>query len=194
MNKQITEYLVSRLNDQLDNPGYRFEIEECIKPPYQIHVAVIFKSILNRCKNDDIIMVGAAFPVKEGRDLPSSEYIDDLYYKLNNNLIYHLQNEKSHLQLCLNEIGSGISTEYGYCRIGYKPEEDYVHIHDLFVFPEHRNQGRAREILLKAIECIKPNGYDEIQIVCNPIEEGIDKERLKRFYESLGLKVYEYYG
>ena len=212
-NQKITEYLVSRLNDQLDNPGYIFEIEEVIKPPFQVHVSILFKSILERYKNEDSIMIGASFlntdsslteqwqnnviTSEEYFDLVrgisvSDEQIDDLYKRLNDNLIYHLQNKTSNLQKCLDTIGVGINTEFGYCRIGY--EEDYAHIYDLYIFPECRNQGKAKEILLKAIERIKDYGYDEIQIVCNPTEEGIDKNRLRKLYESFGLKTFEYYG
>jgi GNAT superfamily N-acetyltransferase len=215
INRKITEYLVSRLNKQIDNPGYILEIEEVIKPPYQVYVAISFKSILERYKDEEPIMVGAAFlnpclSVEElwvnniitqekyfnliGKIVVSDKQVNELYENLNNKLIYHLQNKDSHLNICLNEIGNNISTEYGYCRIAYVPDESYAHIHDLYVFPEHRNQGKAKEILLKAIECIKTNGYDEIQIVCNPTEEGIDKDRLRKLYESYGLKIFEYYG
>ena len=214
-NKKITEYLVSRLNTQVDNPGFIFVIEEVIDPPYLTYVAVSFKSILERYKSEQPTMVAAAFlnacldieklyvnntiTQKEYLNLIkeisiSNEQIDELYSKLNDNLIIRLQNKDCNLQTCLNTIGNDINTEYGYCRIDYNIEESYGHIHDLYVFPEYRNQGKAREILLKAIECIKSNGYEEIQIVCSPTEEGIDKERLTKFYKSLGLEVYGYYG
>lgn len=81
---------------------------------------------------------------------------------------------------------------FGSCN--YSIEEDYAHIFNLYVQPEYRNKGCAKEILRRAIKHIKEDGWkDEIQIVCNPTEEGINKERLWRFYESLGLKVFESY-
>ena len=71
----------------------------------------------------------------------------------------------------------------------------YVHIFNLYIEPEYRNKGQARKLLNQAIYEIRELGWkDEIEIVCDPIEKGIDKERLKQFYKSLGLKVYEYYG
>ena len=78
--------------------------------------------------------------------------------------------------------------------VEYSFEEDYVHIYNLYVKPEYRNQGNAKVLLEQAIAEIRNTGWeDEIQIVCNP-EKEIDKEKLKRFYKRMGLSVYDYYG
>lgn len=47
----------------------------------------------------------------------------------------------------------------------------------------------------KAISQILATGYDgPIQIVADPTEPGIDRSRLKQFYASVGLDVYDFYG
>ena len=83
---------------------------------------------------------------------------------------------------------------FGYCEYAF--EEDYVHIYNLFVYPEFRRQGKARDILQSAINRIRETGYmDEIQIVANPNKDcEISLEKLIEFYENIGLKVFEYYG
>ncbi len=79
-----------------------------------------------------------------------------------------------------------VRNEYGSCEFAF--ENDYVHIFNLFVKPVFRLQGKARNLLELAINEIKNTGHkDEILIVT-------DKKRLRDFYESLGLKVYSYYG
>jgi len=86
-----------------------------------------------------------------------------------------------------------IENEFGYC--AYAFEEDYVHVYNLFIFPEFRRQGKARDILRQAIEAIKKTGYEGlIQIVAEPQPDCISKEKLMSFYKSLGLTVFEYYG
>ena len=89
--------------------------------------------------------------------------------------------------------GNKIKNEYGEC--DYSFESDYVHIYNLFVYPEHRRKGNARKILKRSIAEIRETGYEgEIQIVADPKDETINVKRLIRFYESMGLKVFEYYG
>ena len=79
--------------------------------------------------------------------------------------------------------------------VDFEFKEDYVHIYNLYVYPKYRNQGEAKKLLQDSINWIRElNWKDEIQIVCNPTEEGIDKERLRKLYESFGLKVFAYYG
>ena len=79
-----------------------------------------------------------------------------------------------------------IQNEFGSCEYEFEP--DYVHIFNLFVTFMFRMQGKARELLKLAIKEIRETGYkEEILIVT-------DSKKLKIFYESLGLKVYNYYG
>lgn len=71
--------------------------------------------------------------------------------------------------------------------IEWSIEDDYCHIYNLYVEPEHRGKGNARKLLLNAIKEIRDSGWtDEILIVT-------DNPKLKRFYESLNLTVYEAY-
>lgn len=86
-----------------------------------------------------------------------------------------------------------IETEAGSCEYAF--EDDYVHIYNLFVRPEFRRCGKAREILRLAIDAIRDTGYDEeIQIVAKPQDSSINLEILTEFYKSMGLSVYDYYG
>lgn len=86
-----------------------------------------------------------------------------------------------------------IKTEFGSCE--YDFEVDYVHIYNLFVYPQYRRQGKAREILQLAIAAIRETGYtDEIKIVAQPKDNSIDVDKLIKFYKEMGLEVYTYYG
>jgi len=86
-----------------------------------------------------------------------------------------------------------IERVYGHCEVGF--ESDYVHIFNLFVYPEYRRQGKAKELLNIAIDEIRKTGWEkEIQIVAIPQSDSISLQKLKLFYESLGLSVYDYYG
>jgi GNAT superfamily N-acetyltransferase len=86
-----------------------------------------------------------------------------------------------------------VETEFGYCY--YSFEEDYVHIYSLYIYKNYRRHGKARGILKLAIEKIRKYGYNgDIQIVAKPTEDSISFEDLKRFYQNMGLKVFEYYG
>lgn len=85
-----------------------------------------------------------------------------------------------------------LQNEFGYC--SYEFKDDYVHIFSLYIYPEYRRQGHATFLLKKAIKEIRNLGWDgEIQIVALPFEDSIDKETLSAFYESLKLKVFDYY-
>jgi len=95
-----------------------------------------------------------------------------------------MKEPKHYFQIVQKDIG----------HVYFEIKNDYAHLYDLYIQPDKRNQGHARELLLHAIRLIKEEGWnDEIQIVCAPTEEGIDKERLSNFYESLGLIVYSQY-
>lgn len=89
-----------------------------------------------------------------------------------------------------------IENEFGKCE--YSFEEDgigeYVHIYNLYVYPRFRRQGKAKELLIKAIKEIKESEeVKEILIVADPREDSISREALAAFYRRLGLKVFECY-
>ena len=85
-----------------------------------------------------------------------------------------------------------VQSKHGFC--AYEFASDYVHIYDLFVYPDSRRKGEARKILLEAIRRIRESGYSgEISIVAYPREGNISKEQLSDFYESLWLSVFSYY-
>ena len=86
-----------------------------------------------------------------------------------------------------------IKTEFGYCE--YSFESDFVHIYNLFVYPEFRRQGRAKELLRLAIVAVRDTSYKgEIKIVAKPKENCISLVNLIKFYKEMGLGVYTYYG
>ncbi len=79
-----------------------------------------------------------------------------------------------------------IQNKFGSCGYQFKP--DYVHIFNLIIKPKFRLQGKARELLKITIKKIRKIGYKEDILIVT------DSKKLKKFYESLGLKVYNYYG
>ena len=89
-----------------------------------------------------------------------------------------------------------IKNKFGYCYYAFEKDSigDYVHIYDLYVFPDYRRKGKARELLKSVIDAIRKTGYtDKIKIVAEPREDSIKKEDLISFYESLGLEVFTCY-
>lgn len=93
-----------------------------------------------------------------------------------------------------------IKNEFGYCYYEFVQDcistdcIDYVHIYSLYVYPKFRRQGKARELLLKAISEIRSAEFTgKIRIVAQPTEDSIDVKELKDFYYSLGLEVYDSY-
>ena len=85
-----------------------------------------------------------------------------------------------------------IKNKFGHCEYAF--EEDYVHIFNLFIYPEYRQQGKAREILQMTINEIRKRYNGVIQIVVNSKDESIDKRKLAAFYKNIGLEVFDYYG
>ena len=89
-----------------------------------------------------------------------------------------------------------IRNESGYCKYAFEEDDigSYVHIFDLYVYPEFRGKGISKTLLNKAIKEITDTGYSgEIKIVACPREESISLKKLQSFYSSLGLAVYENY-
>lgn len=90
-----------------------------------------------------------------------------------------------------------IKNKYGHCEYSFEKDSsgDYVHIYNLFVYPKFRRQGQAKILIQMAVDSIRKTRYDrEIQIVADPVDNSISKDKLISFYKSMGLKVFEYYG
>ena len=104
--------------------------------------------------------------------------------------------------MCKEVINAFGHCAYGFEQDSYIDEEEnkvdgeyYVHIYNLFVYPEFRRQGKSREILQAAIDAIRETGHrGTIKIVANPKEDNVSKEKLISFYEDMGLEVFTYYG
>jgi len=89
-----------------------------------------------------------------------------------------------------------IKNKYGSCVYSFEKDsdEDYFHIYNLYVLPEFRRMNKAKELIKKAIFEIRKTGYQgEILIVAKPEEGSISFEKLKNFYERMGLKVFQEY-
>ena len=85
-----------------------------------------------------------------------------------------------------------IKNKFGYCKFAF--EKDFVHIYDLYIYPKYRYKGRGRKILKATINEIRKTYHGTIQIVANPKEKSVSKDKLIKFYESMNLKVFDYYG
>jgi GNAT superfamily N-acetyltransferase len=81
-----------------------------------------------------------------------------------------------------------IQNRYGYCF--YEIQESIALIYNLYVHPEHRNQGKAGILLLHVINEIRHLGYNgELGIEAIPKENTISVEKLCSFYKKMGLKI-----
>ncbi len=89
-----------------------------------------------------------------------------------------------------------IKNEFGYCSYSFENDKrgNYVHIYNLYVYPNFRKRGKAREILQTVINNIRKIGYNGgIWIVANPKENSIELDKLVEFYKSMGLTVFSAY-
>lgn len=86
----------------------------------------------------------------------------------------------------------GIVKEY-YGQCEWSIEDDYTHIFSLYVDSKYRGFGRAADLIHMTIEEIRRAGYNgPISIVAD--SEVVPFEKLARFYNRLGLQVFNYYG
>jgi len=95
-----------------------------------------------------------------------------------------------------------VSTKYGYVTYyiydeveidrstGEEYKEKRVHIDFVYVYPEYRRQGHARELINKTLKDIE-NKYPKLPIymVAEPKEDNIDMGNLVEFYEDMGFEV-----
>jgi ribosomal protein S18 acetylase RimI-like enzyme len=82
-----------------------------------------------------------------------------------------------------------VETKYGYCFYFFYKGRGFIY--NLYVYPEYRKQGKAKELLQYAIKAIKDTGYiGDIYIEAKPKENSISFNKLVFFYKSLGLKIY----
>lgn len=81
-----------------------------------------------------------------------------------------------------------IQNRFGYCF--YDTQRIPALIYNLYVNPEHRRQGRAKRLLEVVIHEIRAAGYKGvIAIEAVPKEGVISLEKLRSFYEKMGLKI-----
>ena len=80
-----------------------------------------------------------------------------------------------------------LSNEYGHCN--YCICNDCAMLYNLCIKKEHRRKGHAKNLVQKAIDEIRADGYEgDIKIAANP-EEDISREALITFYEKMNLRV-----
>ena len=70
--------------------------------------------------------------------------------------------------------------------------ETYAKIDNLFVKPEFRGQGKAKEFIELALMEIEKAGFSNAKIVPEPKEKDVDFSRLASFYGAMGLDVVAY--
>lgn len=71
---------------------------------------------------------------------------------------------------------------------------EYMKVDNLFVKPEYRGQGHARQLLTDAIKAIRESGYaGSIKIVPEPKDASTSFDQLSHFYDSFSdLEVVAY--
>jgi ribosomal protein S18 acetylase RimI-like enzyme len=89
----------------------------------------------------------------------------------------------------MEEYENFIHTKYGYCYYALRDNEPAV-IFNLYVEPEYRRQGHARNLLQAVITEIKSVKYEgEIKIEAKPRDNSIGLEKLEALYKSMGLVI-----
>lgn len=87
----------------------------------------------------------------------------------------------------LKENENYIHTKHGYCY--YYIEGEEAIIYNLYIEPQYRRKGYAKQLLKLVIYLIKTFGITAIQIECKPRDDSISLEELSRFYKSMRLQV-----
>ena len=89
----------------------------------------------------------------------------------------------------MEENENFIHNKYGYCYYSIEPN-DIAIIFNLYVEPEYRRKGHAKNLIQLVIGEIGKTGCNkEIRVEASPRENSIDAENLTAFYESMGLKI-----
>ncbi|TCX51946.1 MULTISPECIES: GNAT family N-acetyltransferase [unclassified Dehalobacter] len=89
----------------------------------------------------------------------------------------------------MEENENFIHNKYGYCFYSIEANDTAL-IYNLYVEPEYRQKGHAKNLIRLAIREIRATGYNiEIQIEARPREDSISIENLVAFYKKLGLKI-----
>lgn len=89
----------------------------------------------------------------------------------------------------MEENENFIHNKYGYCFYSIEVNDTAV-IYNLYVEPEYRQKGHAKNLIQLVIREIRATGYNkEIQIEARPREDSISMENLVAFYKRLGLKI-----
>jgi hypothetical protein len=82
-----------------------------------------------------------------------------------------------------------IHNKFGYCYYEIEPGKNPI-IFNLYVHPEYRRKGHAKQILEYVIGQIRATGYrGVIDIEAIPREQSIDRQSLSNFYTLIGLNV-----
>jgi len=93
------------------------------------------------------------------------------------------------LDKCMEENENFIHNKYGYCYYAIEVNDTAI-IYNLYVNPEYRLKGHAKNLVRMVIREIREAGYNkEIQIEAQPREDIINIKRLIAFYRKMGLKI-----
>jgi len=96
--------------------------------------------------------------------------------------------EQQEQKLC-SENENFIQNKFGYC---FYTLDSSPLIYNLYVHPQYRRHGNSRALLELVIREIRKSGYDgEIRIQAEPREDSIGLADLIKYYQSMGLAIYE---
>jgi ribosomal protein S18 acetylase RimI-like enzyme len=89
----------------------------------------------------------------------------------------------------IEESENFFHNKYGYCYYSL-PSNKRAMIYNLYVEPEYRRKGHARELLQFVISEIRKTGYKGIiDIEACPREDSIGYKELSSFYLNMGLNI-----
>jgi GNAT superfamily N-acetyltransferase len=81
-----------------------------------------------------------------------------------------------------------IQTKFGYCYYCFTPKP---FVYNLYVHKQYRRQGHSKKLLQLVINEIREKYNGEIYIQAEPTENSIGLEDLIKYYESMGLTIYD---
>ena len=88
----------------------------------------------------------------------------------------------------MKETENFIHNKFGYCY--YCVETNTAMIYNLYVEPDYRLKGHAKNLIRLVIREIKESGYSkEIKVEARPRADSIDIETLIDFYKRMGLEI-----
>jgi len=164
--------LLCRLFGHAMSLDYKLHIAKCERCQYEISDIAYFKS-----KGNEVIFVQNPFLKMQKETLKKCEEMIDRKIGMSNDpCIEHTDN------------GGFIQDKYGHCF--YTKVHRYIpKIYNLYVYPKYRGMGHARRYVRSILKEIRATWDGEVNIEVVHGENGVDSNRLRRFYTEEGLTV-----